>query len=189
MQIRPLDEKDVEAVKQFTDVEIGKGYFSIAELKDICLKSQSGGQMFSLVLADDSGQIQGIRITYPPGNWRKGKGEGLSTSHWPHPVEQTAYFQSIFIASSLHGKGWGVRLSLEALRMLRKAGAKGVVCHSWKESPHDSSGRYLKKLGFVTIAEYPGYWSAVPYDCSRCKKPPCQCTAEEMYLNLERTPV
>ena len=187
MRIRTLQEMDLDAVRRFTDQEIGTGYFSAEEVKDIFTRSQQGGRMFSLVLVDPEERIQGIRITFPPGHWQKGKGEGLTPEQWPHPVAETAYFQSVFIASQLHGQGWGVRLSMEALRLLRQAGAKGVVCHSWKESPHDSSSRYLKKLGFVLIKEYPGYWKNVPYDCSLCKKPPCECTAQEMYLNLERT--
>jgi len=185
LTIRPLLAADLEAVRRFTDREIGANYFSIKELADIFARSSRSGIMYSLVLVDDVGEIHGIRITYPPGSWEKGKGQGLKPECWPHVLKETGYFQSIFLSSSLAGQGWGGRLSRVALEQLRAAGAKGVVCHSWKESPNNSSFRYLKKLGFSLIAEYPGYWQSVPYDCTRCLKPPCQCTAQEMYLDLE----
>lgn len=188
MTIRPLREADLEAVRRFTDREIGENYFSASELRDVFARSQSDGLVHSLVLVDESGEIHGVRITFPPGKWQKGKGQGLSPAKWPHPPEETAYFQSIFVSSALHGRSWGGRMSRESLRRLREAGAKGVVCHSWKESPHDSSFRYLTKLGFSLIAEYPHYWREIPYNCSRCLKPPCLCTAQEMYLDLEKIP-
>ncbi len=188
LTIRPLLAADLEAVRRFTDREIGGNYFSASELNEIYERSGRAGVMYSLVLVDERGEIYGVRITYPPGNWQKGKGQGLTPERWPHALEETGYFQSIFLSSALSGQGWGGRLSHESLVRLRKAAAKGVVCHSWKESPNNSSFRYLQKLGFVLIAEYPSYWQNVPYNCTRCLKPPCQCTAQEMYLDLvERT--
>jgi L-amino acid N-acyltransferase YncA len=185
LTIRPLLAADLEAIRSFTDREIGAHYFSIKELEEIYSRSSRAGIMYSLVLVDEAGKIHGVRIAYPPGNWLKGKGHGLRPERWPHALEETGYFQSIFLASSLSGQGWGGRLSREALARLRAIGAKGVVCHSWKESPNNSSFRYLQKLGFSLIAEHSGYWQNVPYDCTRCLKPPCQCTAQEMYLDLE----
>ena len=84
---------------------------------------------------------------------------------------------------SLTGQGWGTRVSRQAIQILLKLGAKAVVTHSWKESPHDSSRRCLRGLGFSPVACYPGYWSEVAFSCSRCGKP-CACTAEEMILRL-----
>lgn len=140
--------------------------------------------MCSLLLEGENGEILGVRISYPPENWKKGKGQGLCPNKWPHALSDTAYFQSLFISKDIQGQGWGGRLSKEALIALKNVGAKGVVCHSWKESPNDSSTRYLKKLGFKLITEYPEYWSAVDYRCTRCGEPPCRCTAQEMYLSL-----
>ena len=185
LTIRALEAEDLESVKKFADREIGQNYFSMKELTEIFTRSQKNRVMYSLVLQDKIGNIQGIRITYPAGNWSKGKGDGLNIAKWPHPLEQTAYFQSIFVSSALHGQGWGRKLSLASLQLLQQAHCKGVVCHSWKESPHNSSYRYLAKLGFKLIAEHPKYWKDVPYNCTRCGKPPCLCTAQEMYLNFD----
>jgi ribosomal protein S18 acetylase RimI-like enzyme len=184
--MRPLSQSDLEAVRLFTDREIGTGYYSIKELQEIFLKSQKDGVMCSYLLESPESGIQGIRISYPPGRWSKGKGQGLHPELWPHPLESTAYFQSLFLSSALQGQGWGGQLSMDSIRALQKTGARGVVCHSWKESPNGSSSRYLHKLGFELIAEHPKYWKDVPYNCTRCGSPPCQCTAQEMYLNLER---
>lgn len=185
LKIRALQERDLENVKDFTDREIGEGYYSHEEIKKIYERSILKGVMHSLVLCDESEEILAVRITYPPGNWEKGKGQGLSPDKWPRAMSETAYFQSIFIAQTLSGQGWGGKLSLAALEILRQSGARGVVCHSWKESPNNSSTRYLQKLGFRVITEYPDYWKDLNYNCTRCLKPPCHCTAQEMYLDLE----
>lgn len=182
--IRPLEEIDLTAVKEFTDRAIGKGYYSAEEIQRIFEQSKYVDEsMLTLVLAEGR-KIYGVRITYPPGKWTHGKGQGLTVKKWPHPLNQTAYFQSLFIDPEMTAQGWGKKLSLKAIEALRKVGTQGIVCHSWKESPHDSSGRYLRGLGFTLVATHPEYWKEVDYECTRCGKP-CHCTAEEMYLDLE----
>lgn len=184
LKIRPFKKEDLKAIREFTDHEIGAGYYSEKELEDIFKRSSKDNIMSSLLLENEQGQILGVRISYPPGNWEHGKGPGLYPQKWPHALSETAYFQSLFISSDLQGQGWGGRLSQEALVALKEVGAKGVVCHAWKESPNDSSTRYLKKLGFELVAEHPEYWKAIDYRCTKCGEPPCHCTALEMYLSL-----
>jgi ribosomal protein S18 acetylase RimI-like enzyme len=184
LKIRPFKKEDLIAIRRFTDHEIGVGYYSEKELEEIFTRSSKNNIMCSLLLENEKGQILGVRISYPPGNWEQGKGSGLYSEKWPHSLSETAYFQSLFISKELQGQGWGGRLSCAALLALKEVGAKGVVCHSWKESPNDSSTRYLKKLGFEFIEEHPEYWKGVDYFCTRCGKPPCRCTALEMYLSL-----
>lgn len=183
MTIRPLRSLDIAAVKHFTDHAIGKDYYSEKELQGILTRSEKNGVMCSLVLLDENGKIHGIRITYPPGCWNHGKGKGLSPELWKIPQEETAYFQSLFIDPALTGQGWGKKLSMRSLESLRSLKARAVVCHSWKESPNDSSGRYLRALGFEVVATHPLYWKDVDYICTRCGKP-CLCTAEEMIKHL-----
>lgn len=188
-----MQKSDLKELKSFTDRAIGEGYYSVAELENIWSQSQGqdhNGQIRGCsFLLRDNGQILGMRFTYPPGNWEKGKGsganKGLTQNKWPFDIQQTAYFQSLFLDSSIQGKGWGAKLSLKSIEALKQVGAKGVVCHSWKESPNNSSSRYLEKLGFKVIAEHPLYWKDIDYNCTRCGSPPCQCTAVEMYLRLD----
>lgn len=187
LNCRPLARTDLEKVQAFADAEIGVGYFQAAELEEIYRRSLKDDVMYSLVLEGPGAEILGIRISYPPGRWERGKGRDLNPTAWPHSMGETGYFQSIFIAASLRGQDWGGRMSRRALEILRTGGAKGVVCHSWKESPDNSSTRYLQKLGFVALAEFPLYWKDIDYHCTRCLKPPCQCTAIEMYLDLEKS--
>lgn len=187
LKIRPIEEKDLFRIQEFTDQEIGTGYYSLEEVKEIYKKSSKNGAISSFLLEDPQGKIQGIRLSYPPGNWTHGKGQGLNPQLWPHPLEDTAYFQSLFVSDAYQGQGWGAQLSQESLKVLAQMGAKGIVCHSWKESPNNSSEKYLLKLGFKTLWEHPHYWRDVPYNCTRCKKPPCLCTALEMYLDLDKT--
>jgi ribosomal protein S18 acetylase RimI-like enzyme len=181
--IRPMRLTDLLKVKDFTDREIGRDYYSSQELDDMFRRSEKNGIVCSLIL-ENEGEIHGIRLSYPPGQWQKGKGKALNSEKWPHSIEETAYFQSLFLSSAVQGQGWGGRLSEAALERLRLTGAKGVVCHSWKESPNNSSTKYLKKLNFKSVGEHPQYWSDLDYQCTRCGNPPCQCTAEEMYLDL-----
>ncbi len=189
-RIRPLKTQDLEALREFTDREIGAGYYSQHELENVYRQSQVNGVMCSLIVevehGPSAGEIAGVRISYPPGQWQHGKGHGLKPELWPHSQSETAYFQSLFLSQVLQGQGWGGRVSREAIRILKAVGAKGIVCHSWKQSPHNSSTRYLQKLGFETVAEHPEYWRDVLYDCTVCLKPPCRCTAQEMYLDLLR---
>lgn len=192
LTIQNLRREDLPRLQVFTDRAIGKGYYSLQELEDIYERSHAVGRdglehMCSLVLRDGD-EILGVRITYAPGKWDHGKGEGenhgLHVDRWPHPLSETGYFQSLFLADEVQGEGWGPKLSLTSIEQLKKLGARGVVCHSWKESPHNSSVRYLEKLGFAKIAEHPLYWQHVNYNCPRCGPPPCQCTAIEMYLDI-----
>lgn len=186
--IRPLTRADLQPLKTFTDLTIGAGYYSLNELEDILERSQAIdakgiNRMCSLLLCN-SEDILGVRFTYPPGKWSHGKGRGLSPLAWPHDLKSTGYFQSLFLVDHAQGEGWGVKLSQASIDVLKKLGARGVVCHSWKESPFNSSSKYLEKMGFMKIAEHPLYWADVDYNCTRCLKPPCQCTAIEMYFEI-----
>ena len=202
MKIVALEYSDLKELKIFTDREIGEGYYSEKELEEIFEKSSGADRngkplMCSLLLREEAkthkvadtlaeapGEICGTRFTYPPGKWSRGKGEGLNPSKWPRSLDQTGYFQSLFLSHGVQGHGWGAKLAYASIEVLKKAGAAGVVCHSWKESPNNSSLKYLEKMGFKKIAEHPLYWQHVNYNCTRCLKPPCQCTAVEMYLEF-----
>lgn len=185
MLVREFHNDDIPAVKRFTDRTIGEGYYSERELADFLSRSRWGQKSSSLVLVDPvTDEVRGLRLTCLPGQWSGGKGQGLNPHLWRTRIEETAYFQSLFIDGSLTGQGWGKRLSLRSLEVLWDLGAKAVVCHSWKESPNDSSGRYLRAMGFEFVASHPLYWHEIDYVCSGCGKP-CRCTAEEMIKYLE----
>lgn len=182
MEIRPLALSDLPAVKEFTDKTIGLNYFSLKELAECFEKSSSGEIVCSFVLADQN-NIYGLRLAYPPGAWSKGKGSKLRPDLWKVPVEKVAYFQSLFIAPEVQGGGWGPKLSDAAIAGFKKLGAEAIVTHAWKESPNNSSIRYLTKFGFESVATHPEYWIDVDYECIRDGKP-CRCTAEEMIKYL-----
>lgn len=185
MLIKPFLTDDITEVKKFTDAEIGEGYYSFEELKQNQARSvASDGSVSSFLLIDEVGDVvKGLRLAFPPGNWEHGKGAKQRADLWPFPVERSAYFQSLFLAKEMQGQGWGPKLSEKSLQVFRKLGAKGVATHSWKESPNNSSVRYLEKVGFKKIIEHSLYWFEVDYVCTRDGKP-CRCTAVEMYLTL-----
>lgn len=184
MQIRPFQKTDITAVKAFTDKAVGQGYYSVEELEENQKKSiASNGDICSFVLVNDAGEIRGLRLAYPPGNWDHGKGSQLRPDLWPTHISETAYFQSLFVGAELQGQGWGPKLSDESVRIFKKLGAKGIVAHCWKESPNNSSLRYLQNIGFTEIIEHPDYWINVDYVCTRDGHP-CRCTAIEMHREL-----
>lgn len=176
---------DIENVKIFTDKVVGHGYYSIDELSEYQKKSIiNTNEICSLVLIDNTTQeIKGLRLAFPPGNWKHGKGAKLREDLWPTKISETAYFQSLFLSPELQGQGWGPKLATESLKVFKRLGAKGVVAHCWKESPNNTSYKYLTNLGFKNIIEHPNYWIDIDYTCTRDGKP-CKCTAIEMHLNL-----
>lgn len=179
MIIRPLEKSDLPAVQKFADKAIGQNYFSTAELEQIYQKSLSQNIMCSFVLVNEANEIFGIRLAYPPGTWSGGKGNQLRPDLWKVPQESAAYFQSLFLSDQVQGGGWGPRLSNAAIEAFQKLGAKAIVTHAWKESPNNSSLRYLTKFGFEEVATHSEYWIDVDYECTRDGKP-CRCTAVEM---------
>ncbi len=185
--IREFLSSDIEAVKKFTDMTVGQGYYTVEELTENQKKSMAPtGEICSFVLVDpNSGEILGLRLAFPPGNWEHGKGGKLRVDLWPTPLARTGYFQSLFVSPSLQGQGWGPKLSARTLETFKKLGAAGVVAHCWKESPNNSSLRYLENMGFKVIIEHPEYWIDVDYVCTRDGKP-CRCTAIEMHFFLEQ---
>lgn len=182
--IRSFEKKDIKAVKELTDQCIGQNYYEINELEELQQQSISKNISASFVL-EINNQIKGIRLSFPPNSWKAGKGLGLCEEKWPHKKENTAYFQSLFIHPDFTNQGFGKQMSLKSIEVLKQMGAKGIVCHAWKESPQDSSRKYLSSLKFEVIKERIHYWKNVDYLCPRCGKP-CLCTAVEMYLDLEK---
>lgn len=184
MQIRRLQKEDLPAVKVFTDQTIGENYFTLPELEENYHKSISQGLMCSFVLINtQENTIEGFRLAYPPGSWTKGKGKKLRSDLWKVPQEKAAYFQSLFLSDQAQGKGWGPKLSEASLEVFRQLGAQAVITHAWKESPNNSSLRYLTRQGFTSVATHPEYWIDIDYECVLDGKP-CRCTAEEMVLYL-----
>ena len=185
MQIQEFLESHIPAVKKFTDEQIGEGYYSLEELAQNQKKSVTkSGVITSFVLVDpDSQAVKGLRLAYAPGYWVHGKGSKLRPDLWPFPLEQAAYFQSLFLSKDLQGQNWGPRLSQKSIEVFQKLGAAEIITHSWKESPNNGSLKYLEKMGFKKLIEHPLYWFDVDYICTRDGKP-CRCTAIEMYLKL-----
>ena len=185
MQIREFLTSDIGAVKSFTDEQIGQGYYSLDELISSQKKSVSAdGKISSFVLVDaNTHVIRGLRLAFQPGQWAHGKGSKLRPDLWPFKIEDAGYFQSLFIASELQGQNWGPRLSQKSIEVFESEKAKGIITHCWKESPNNSSFRYLQKIGFETVIEHPLYWNDLDYICVRDGSP-CQCTSIEMYLKI-----
>lgn len=188
MEFIALTKNHLSEVKAFTDQWIGKDYYEIDELREIydaSLILGPQGEESCSYLAVVDGELAGVRLSFAPGKWESLITRGLTPKDWGIPFEDMAYFKSLFVAEKFQGKGIGISLSQKSLEGLRRGGAKGVLCHSWLESPGNSSQRYLKKFGFVEVTQHPKFWFPIDYDCTRCAPERCICTASEMILRLE----
>jgi ribosomal protein S18 acetylase RimI-like enzyme len=185
LSVREILDSDLEAVLKFSDQQIGKGYFSKSRMAELIQSSKKNNISTSLILEDiDNNEILGLRITLPPGQWRLSHpSQKVHPELWDAPFKETAYFQSLFVDSRLKGQGWGAKLSQMSADRLKEMGAKAIICHSWNESPFDSSRKYLRKFGFQSVIEVPMFWFHIDYTCNRCGKP-CVCTATEMVKYL-----
>ncbi len=182
-RIREVSQSDFEPILRFADHNIGVNYFTPEKLEKILAAALQEDIMCSFVLEDDSG-IQGIRLTYPPNQWiDRHPSQPVHPHLWRVPPSKCAYFQSLFIAKEYQGQGWGRRLSMASVENLRKLGTQAVVCHSWDESPGNSSRKYLDSLRFAPVISIANFWNKIDYECPRCGKP-CVCTATEMILYL-----
>ena len=177
-RLRPMRTDDAPALAALADRLVGKDYYTPAIALEYLAKATIEEEVCAWV-AEAKGELVAFRFVCPPGRWEAGRGQGLSPERWSAPLAATAYFQSCFVDPQLMGHGVGRALALMAFQALRRLGARAVVTHSWKESPHDSSRRYLSRLGFSVVAEYPRYWSEIDYICPRDGQP-CGCTALEM---------
>lgn len=186
MKIQEFQKSDVSKVKLFCDINIGKDYYSEKELEDNQQRSEKNGIVTSFILVDeqDENKIHGLRLCYPPGQWDQGKGKKLSPELWGHELADLGYFQSLFLSAEVQGRGWGPQVSDRAIEALRALQARAVLTHCWKESPGNSSFKYLNKIGFKTLKEHQDYWINVDYVCTRDGFP-CRCTAIEMILELK----
>lgn len=182
-KIIPLDPSWIDAFIAFTDLNIGAGYYRKKDVETLIARNQPINTSFLLI--DEAGQIRGVRVSFPPGKWIDLVGpERLFLSLWGHAPEKVGYFKSLFVDKNLQGQGWGPKLSGLAIQQMKTAGAQAVVTHSWKESPNNSSTRYLESIGFKVLGMQGNFWAKVDYLCTGCNVKPCTCSADEMYRSI-----
>jgi len=182
--LRSLLPGDSAAIVAFTDQWIGQNYYSLTEIEEILEISRQGKLNASLGAFDEKNNLVGVRLTFAPGTWTQKKGRGISPELWQVRAEQVAYFKSLFVHPDFQQLGIGRQLSQKSIEVLRQMGARAIVCHSWLESPGNSSQAYLNKMGFTPVAEHPKFWHEIDYLCTRCGPARCVCTAMEMIKYL-----
>lgn len=170
----PLSMDDLEEVISFMDIWSGKNYYQKPEM--ISIIERSLGASFVARVGDE---LAGVRLTHAPGNWLHEYTQ-VSPSKWEIQKSEIAYFKSLFVSSDFQKMGIGKTLSTKSIEVLKELGAKGVLCHSWLESPENSSQIYLNNMGFESVAEHENFWFEIPYECIRCSPGPCVCTGVEM---------
>ncbi|WP_164848372.1 GNAT family N-acetyltransferase [Halobacteriovorax sp. HLS] len=179
VEYSPITEEDLDLVLAFTDKWIGKNYYQKEELAQIIQQGHKCNLNAS-VKACVGGELAGIRLTLAPGSWIKETSEGLSLSKWNIPEGDVAYFKSLFVSEKFQKLGIGKELSKRSIDILKKMNAAGILCHSWLESPGNSSQKYLLSMGFKEVRQHQKFWSQIDYLCTRCSPKKCACTAAEM---------
>ncbi len=174
---------DIADIVALSKRVVGPGYWTAESVRDTLARSTAGDVVCSHVVRDDAGVLLAFRFALPPGAWDQGRGDGLRMERWPFALTEAAYFQSAWVAPQARGLGLGPAMARASLADLARLGARGVVTHSWKESPRGSSRRYLERLDFRVVAEHADYWINVDYTCSLDGRP-CRCTALEMVRTL-----
>jgi predicted N-acetyltransferase YhbS len=181
-RIRNIELRDVNPILDFSDKWIGKNYFKKSELRQILLRGQVENLNASLVAVNEDNKIIGIRLTMAPEEWHQDVTYSpfIRPSKWRVPINQVAYFKSLFVAREYQKKGIGRELSNRSIEILKKMGARAVLCHSWVESPQNSSKGYLRSMNFESVETHNQFWYYKDYECIRCTPSPCLCRAEEM---------
>jgi ribosomal protein S18 acetylase RimI-like enzyme len=183
-QFYPLDRSFLAALNLLGDQIFGADYLLQIGLEDDWEKIAQVINPISFCVVKGGG-ICAARISYPPGQWSHLS--AFKKSHpelWPTDPDHVAYFKLSMVHPAHRRQGLAKDMANLSLAGLRSLGAKGVLTHSWNESPGGSSGQYISKMGFQHIADIPNFWSEYVYKCLECKSNPCVCTASEMYLQL-----
>lgn len=181
MEITDLAQITNPELKKATDQLIGANYYTLSQIHELKEKSLSNGINCSFALIDKDKQVKGFRIAFAPNKWNQEfSNNKISPDKWKIPLKDVGYFKSLFIHPSYQQQGWSKKLNEKTLDAFKKLHTKAILTHCWKESPNNSSFKYLDKNGFEVITEHKLFWAEIDYDCALCKKPPCQCTALEM---------
>jgi len=185
-KIREFNSKDIKKVKKFLDKYSGENYLNESQLSNIVqYKSQTEHGSASFVVVDSNEEILGIRITYVPKKWIDNKTKGITPQKWNCSIEEVAKFHCLFLSEKIQGQGIGPKLSEKSINVLKKINCKGIICHSWLESPNNSSQKYLKKFGFESVNIHKKFWNTLDYHCTGCNKKTCICSAEEMIYYIK----
>ncbi len=184
IEIKGMENGYLSDVLKFCNEFIGDGYYSLEQLKILLEQSKKREKCVSFC-AYDKDKLVGIRITLAPGKWIDNDTKGLTPERWNVPVGEVAYFKSLFIRDDYQKRGIGSLLSNTSIEALKEIKTSAIICHSWLESPNNSSQIYLKKMGFISIKEHKKFWYDLDYTCSRCGVGKCICSAEEMIKYLE----
>jgi len=187
LQLRIIKKEDISAICKMGDEAFGERYITKQLLQKEWPLLQSGDNCASYILEtlDPSPNPIGFRLTYLPGLWLNTKeGKKSHVDLWHIPTEKVAYFKTSYVSENFRGQGWGKEMARLAINQLCKMGAQAIITHSWNESPEDSSGKYLRSLGFKDIGRIERFWQDSDYSCTECLQTPCVCTAMEMMLRL-----
>ena len=183
-QFYPLDQSFLAPLNLLSDEVFGRDYLLQIGVEDDWEKIAQLVNPISFCVVKGGG-LCAARISYPPGQWSHLSAFKKSQPElWPFSPEDVGYFKLSMVHPAHRKKGLGKDMANFAIAGMRSMGAKGVVTHSWNQSPGGASAQYVSRLGFEKVAETEGFWSEYAYDCNECQNDPCLCTASEMFLKL-----
>lgn len=186
-KIRSLVPHDQPLLREFCEKYIARNYYSDEDYKKFCgsvSTNQSSTPSQVAILGED---WIGVRLTYCPGQWLDlFRSRPLYARDRNMPLERLAYFKTIFIRPQWTGLGLGGEMSRKSIEILKPLGCSGIITHSVSNfSHHNSSLKYLEKLGFTILGHHDYYWiHKSGLFCHICQSMPCHCSANEMYLEV-----
>lgn len=185
MLIRPLAEKDYQAVTSLANQVHGHGYFTIESLHEMHLQGVSHSISACFVLEMNL-SVVGFRITFAPKQWFID--QWCSPELWGLEPESVCYFKSNTLHESVRGKGYGQQLLQRSIQAVKLQGGKAGIGHIWCQSPNNAAIRYFERAGAAHIKTHKNRWHDPKeyqgFNCQVCRGQ-CHCSAEEMLLRFK----
>ena len=169
MQIdyREAEASDLEAINQLVDLIFGLGYHRVKRpfgAKVKCFVALVEGKIVGLA----TGEISAVHFHAA---FQKVKSF--------LPLEEIAIFDLFMVHPDFRKRGIGSQLFQLRLNFFKEKTSRFALIH-WKEGVHEKPLIAIRN-DFKAVQEFSDFWKeqslSEVFNCERCGKPPCRCTA------------
>jgi ribosomal protein S18 acetylase RimI-like enzyme len=179
-RIRPISVFDIQKIVDFADQWIAENYYKKSQLRALLMKGVREDVNASFV-ALDKNKIIGFGLAFAPSEWITQDDEFNLSSHlWNVPSDDVAYLKNLVVDKNYQGLGIGRAILDKTTQAVKDMGAKAIVCHSWVESPKNTSRKYFDKMNFKPVNLHDNFWYFKDYICAKYSPRKCDCSACEM---------
>ncbi len=183
--IRTISKRDIDKILTIADEEFGAGYLGADKLNQflhqdkrvalgVYLEGHQAGYALAGVYAIDE-FLNGFDDS------QRGYLKNLDKHQTIGFRHQTA------VNRKYQSRGTGIKLFDATNQWLESKDPDVLVSVVWQKNVTNRVEKLLERNGFVLQEAIPGFWSedslSKQYNCQRCGKPPCRCTAK-VYLKI-----